>query len=156
MHTYTHSFYLKWAQVCKEWCHLYLNRFATNDRLLPIGGNLSLSLNVFKLICRTLMHAKWDFLQLYARERRWRTAEEKDRKGEERLRGMKGRRQGCWLVKRFACSTCYAFCPFPKRTKPLWRFNTHHKGVHIPECLVSLCLPPVTFYVISSSILHKG
>lgn len=67
---------------------------------------------VFKLVCRMLMYAKLDFHScMWAR---WRNVKVKDGKGV--WKGEKGwegwrRRQGCWLVKRFAFSTCCAFCP---------------------------------------------
>lgn len=144
-------------QVCQEICHLRIHCSATNDRLLPIGGNLSLSLSVLSVqaYLQSFNVCQMRFSQLYARKKRRRNAEETDRERlwgrRERLRGMKGGRQGRWLAKRFAFSTCYAFCPCEAQLL----CNAPHRGGHLPQCLVSLC-PPVAVYVRSASILHKG
>lgn len=104
-----------------------------------------------KLVCRALLYAEWGFYSWGRRDEDMQKCREdgqkKALKEGERLRGKKGGRQGCWLVKRFAFTTCYAFCPC--ETIP-FGVLTHH-----PQCLVSL-RPPVTPYVRSASILHKG
>ncbi len=112
---------------------------------------------VFKLICRALMYAKWDLCNIKGEGEEMKKCrddrQKKVRRGRERSKKISRRWQGSWLVKGFALSTCYAFCPW--EIKALWCFNISHEEVHLPQCLVSFC-PPVTLYVRSASILHKG
>lgn len=98
-----------------------------------------------KLVCRAWLYAVWGFgSHMWGRRG---DTEETDSEGKGWLREKIGGRQGCWLVQRFSFTTCYAFCPCETVPFGVW---THH-----PQCLVSL-IPPVTPYVRSASILHKG